>query len=263
MNTVFGPPTFYIGLLHHPKLKEYDLSSLSFTCAGAAKVPESLMNLWKDKMGIDLAVGWGGTETNCCGTWSILKNKKNPLSVGVPYIGEVKVISSEGSTLPRGQVGEILFRGLQVSKGYFNNPEETSVSFQKDGWFRTGDAGYIDSEGFLHYVDRIKDLIIASGYNIAPIEVENIIEQHTPVRDVAVIGIPHEYRGETVKAYVVLSDEYKGKISEKDIIGFCREKMAPYKLPTSVEFIAELPKNLMGKTLRRVLKDKDRTMNKN
>lgn len=168
------------------------------------------------------------------------------------------MISQEGTTLPRGQVGEILFRGLQVSKGYFNNPEETSVFFQNDGWFRTGDAGYIDSEGFLHYVDRIKDLIIASGYNIAPIEVENIIQQHSSVTEVAVIGIPHEYRGETVKAYVVLSDEYKDQISEEDIIQFCREKIAPYKVPTSVEFISELPKNMMGKTLRRVLKDKDR-----
>ncbi|WP_312470233.1 class I adenylate-forming enzyme family protein [Neobacillus sp.] len=258
VNTVFGPPTFFIGLLQHPKLKEYDLSSLSFTTAGAAEVPESLMKLWKDRIGIDLAVGWGGTETNCMGTWSILKNKKNPLSVGLPYIGEVKVISQQGSTLPRGQVGEILFRGLQVSKGYFNNPVETSVSFQNDGWFRTGDAGYIDREGFLHYVDRIKDLIIASGYNIAPIEVENIIKQHSSVREVAVIGVPHEYRGETVKAYVVISDEFKGQIIEQDIIDFCREKMAPYKIPTSVELIPELPKNMMGKTLRRVLRDKAR-----
>lgn len=256
VNTVFGPPTFYKALLDHPKFSQYDLSSLTLSCAGAAPVTETLMAAWQEKIGQKLSSGWGGTETNSMGTWSMLKNKQKPLSDGVPFIGEMKIVNEKGEVVPRGEVGEIQFRGLQVAKGYFNKPEETQLSFQQDGWFRTGDAGFIDEEDFLHYVDRIKDLIIASGYNIAPVEVEATILQHPSVREVAVIGVPDEYRGETVKAYVVIKDEHKDKVSEQEIIDFCKTKIASFKVPTIVEFINELPRNMMGKILRRVLRDR-------
>ncbi|MGE7694011.1 class I adenylate-forming enzyme family protein [Lysinibacillus sp. NPDC094177] len=256
VNAIFGPPTFYIGVLQYLKSNKFDLSSLTLVTAGAASVSKSLMESWKTLIGSDLTVGWGGTETNTMGTWSQLKNKNNKFSVGVPFIGEIKIIDEDGHTLPRGKVGELLYRGLQVSKGYLNNSKETMATFQDDGWFRTGDAGYIDSEGFLHYVDRLKDLIIVSGYNVAPIEIENAILQHNGVREVAVVGVPHEYRVETVKAFVVLSEESKGKVTEQDIMDFCRKEIASYKVPTIVEFLSELPKNTMGKTLRRILKDR-------
>ncbi|MGE7920051.1 class I adenylate-forming enzyme family protein [Viridibacillus sp. NPDC093762] len=256
VNAIFGPPTFYIGLLQYLKFKKFDLSSLTLVTAGAAKVSETLMQSWKESIGSELTVGWGGTETNTMGTWSRLKNKNNEFSVGVPFIGEMKIIDEDGLILPRGKVGELLYRGLQVSKGYLNNPKETNASFQYDGWFRTGDAAYIDNEDFLHYVDRLKDLIIVSGYNVAPIEIENAILQHDGVREVAVVGVPHKYRVETVKAFVVLWEEYQGEVTEQDIMDFCRKEIATYKVPTIVEFIPELPKNAMGKTLRRILKDR-------
>jgi long-chain acyl-CoA synthetase len=138
------------------------------------------------------------------------------------------------NVVPRGQEGERYYRGLQVSKGYFNKPEETKEAFQSDGWLRTGDAGYIDEDGFLHFTDRKKDLIIASGYNIAPVEIEYTIIRHPAVLEVAVVGVP-----------------------DKDIINFCKENIATHKVPRMVEFINELPKNLLGKTLRRVLRDRE------
>lgn len=254
VTSLFGPPTLYQALLMHPGFDKFDLSSLKMCAAGAAPVPMKLVEAWEAKSGTPLKVGWGGTETNTMGTFNTLKNKKNPSCVGVPYIGELKIVDEEGNIKPRGEVGEMLFRGLQVSKGYLNKPEQTASSFLADGWFRTGDAGYLDEEKFLHYVDRIKDLIIASGYNIAPVEVESAIVGHPAVVEAGVIGVPDEYRGETVKAFVVLSDESRGKVSEEDIQSYCREKIAAFKVPAIVEFIDALPKNVLGKTLRKDLK---------
>lgn len=254
VNFVFGPPTFYQALMMHPKMVQYDLSSLALCAAGAAPVSKQVREAWEAKTGSRLLVGWGGTEMNTMGTLSVLKNKANADSVGLPFIGEVKV-EKEFRVAPRGEVGEVLFRGLQVSKGYLNKPKETAECFLPDGWFRTGDAGYIDADGFLHYVDRIKDLIIASGYNIAPAEVEATIITHPAVAEVGVIGVPDEYRGETVKAYIALKPEAKGNVSEQDIIKFCKERMAAFKIPTQIQFVEALPKNVLGKTLRRLLKD--------
>lgn len=254
INYVFGPPTFYQALMMHPKLSEYDLGSLKLCAAGAAPVSPKLLEAWTGKVSAPLAVGWGGTEMNTMGTFSVLKNKGNPLTVGLPFIGEV-MIEKDGGPAPKGEVGEILFRGLQVSKGYLNKPIQTAESFQSNGWFRSGDAGFIDDQDFLNYVDRIKDLIIASGYNIAPAEVEAVINSHPDVLEAGVIGIPDEYRGETVKAFVALKPDSRGKVAEDDIKMYCKEKMAAFKVPTLIQFVDELPKNVLGKTLRRLLKD--------
>ena len=253
---LFGPPTFYQALMMHPKIKEFDLSSLTMCAAGAAPVSPAVMQAWKEITGLTMTVGWGGTEMNTMGTISVLKKKDKPESVGVPFVGEVK-IEKDGAVAPRGEVGEMLFRGLQVSKGYLNKPKETQKAFQEDGWFRSGDAGYMDDEGFVHYVDRIKDLIIASGYNISPAEVEATIVTHPAVTEVGVIGIPDEYRGETVKAFVALHPDSRGKVTEQDIIDYAKEKMAAFKVPKVIEFIDALPKNAMGKTLRRLLRDQE------
>jgi long-chain acyl-CoA synthetase len=178
-------------------------------------------------------------------------------TIGV-ITGEVKIVDESGDVVPRGTVGEILLRGEGVAKGYWKKPEETSKQFLPDGWFATGDAGYMDEGGFLFFVERIKDLIIASGYNIAPAEVEGYLYHHPAVQEVAVIGVPDAYRGETVKAFVVLRQEVLGKVREVDIIAFGREKMAAYKAPKIVEFIDEIPKNLSGKALRRVLREREK-----
>jgi long-chain acyl-CoA synthetase len=257
VNVLFGSPTLYVALLQQPGLKDFDLSSLQTTAAGAAPVPEELTAAWQAQAGRTLDVGWGMTELNTAGSYNMLKNRKKPSTIGSPLVGEIKIVDAEGKTAPRGQIGEILYRGLQVSKGYFNKPEETKACFLPDGWFRTGDAGSMDEEGFVHFSDRIKDLVIASGYNIAPVEVEYAILKHPGVLDVAVVGIPHEYRGETVKAFIVLRNEFKGKVSEQEITKFCQERLATFKVPKKVEFVDELPKNALGKTLRRVLREQE------
>lgn len=252
---IVAPPTLYVGLLNHPDLPKYDLSHLKATIAGAAPVPPALQESWHKATGLELNQGWGMTETNG-GAILSLPHKKNVNSIGVPRSGEVKIIDKEGKILPRGEVGEIMFRGPQVAKGYWNKPEETAKAFEPDGWLHTGDAGYIGTDGFVYFVERIKDLIVASGYNIAPFEVESVILTYPAVREVAVIGIPDQYRGETVKACVVLKDEFRGKTTEEDIIEFCKDKLAAYKRPRLVEFMADLPKNTIGKVLRRELRVK-------
>jgi long-chain acyl-CoA synthetase len=147
-----------------------------------------------------------------------------------------------------------MFRGPQVAKGYWKNPEETAKTFESDGWLHTGDAGYIGEDGFVYFVERIKDLIVASGYNIAPFEVESILVTHPAVLEAAVIGVPDEYRGEQVKAFVILREADKGKITAEEILEYCKERMATYKRPRIIEFLDALPKNNVGKVLRRELR---------
>jgi len=252
---IVAPPTLYVGLLNHPDLPKYNLRNMKATIAGAAPVPAALQQSWQKTTGLELNQGWGMTETNG-GAILSLPNKKNTDSIGVPRNGEVKIIDKDGKTLPRGEVGEIMFRGPQVAKGYWNKLEETAKTFEPDGWLHTGDAGYIGEDDFVYFVERIKDLIVASGYNIAPFEVESVILTNPAVREVSVIGVPDEYRGETVKAFIVLKDEYRGKTTESEIIEFCKDRLAAYKRPHLVEFIPELPKNTVGKVLRRELRVK-------
>lgn len=257
VNTMFGPPTLFVALVNHLDLPRYDLTHFKLATGCGAPVPPALQARWKELTGIDLTNGWGMTETNCGGIMS-LPNKKNLDSIGVPVAGEVKITGPGGETLPRGQVGEICFRGPQVARGYWNKPEETAAAFDGEGWLHTGDAGHMDPEGFIYFVDRIKDLIIASGYNVAPFEVESVIMKHPAVLEVAVIGVPDQYRGETVKAFIALKEEYRGKIGAEEILIFCKENMATYKRPRIIEFMDELPKSAVGKVLRRKLKDMER-----
>lgn len=255
VNVLFGPPTLFIALMSHPELSKDKISSLEYTIACGAPVPPAIQEQWEQTVGLTLCNGWGMTETNCGGSISIPGIKWRLDALGVPVVGEIKITDDEGKVLPRGEVGEINFRGLQVARGYLNKPEETSRTFLPDGWLRTGDLGYIDEEDFLHFVDRKKDLIIASGYNLAPVEVENVIYRHPAVAEVIVVGIPHEYRGETVMAVIVLKEEYKGKVTEEEIKDFCKQHLATFKVPEVVEFRESLPKSAVGKLLRRVIRD--------
>lgn len=257
VNTLFAPPTLFVAMVNHPDLPGHDLKHFKLATGCGAPVPTALQKSWKELTGVDLTNGWGMTETNCGGIMS-LPHKKNLDSIGVPVAGEVKIVDHYGKMAPRGQVGEICFRGPQVARGYWNKPAETAAAFDGEGWLHTGDAGYMDGEGFIYFVDRIKDLIIASGYNIAPFEVESVIMKHPAVLEVAVIGVPDQYRGETVKAFITLKEEYRGRVGEEDIEGFCRENMATYKRPRIIEFVDELPKSAVGKVLRRKLRDMER-----
>jgi len=258
VSVVFAPPTFFIGLMNYPEFKKYDLSSLRIPLSCGAPLPSAVKEQWDKLTGKYLYDGYGLTETNCGGTACLsYPKKRKPGCVGAVTLGEMKIVNDKGEVVPRGVVGEIMFRGFGVAKGYWNMPEETKKTFREDGWLHTGDAGYLDEEDFLHFVDRYKDLIIASGYNVAPYEVESVIMQHPAVKEAAVIGVPDPYRGETVKAFVSLKDEYKGKVSESDIVEFCRQQLAKFKVPKEIEFLDELPKNPVGKILRRVLKERE------
>lgn len=252
----FAPPTAYIGLLNHPKFADFDLSSLRVTMASGAPVPPALQKEWLEKTGRYLYAGYGCTETTACGPGAVeLVHKSKPGSGTLGVItGELKIVDQNGEIVPRNTQGEFMLRGEGLVKGYWKNQEDTDRQFTTDGWWHSGDAGYMDEDGFLFFVERIKDLIVASGYNIAPAEVENYLYQHPAVKEAAVIGVPDAYRGETVKAYVVLKPDQK--VTEHDILAFCKEKMAAYKAPKLVEFIDELPKNLTGKVLRRVLRQR-------
>jgi long-chain acyl-CoA synthetase len=254
----FAPPTAYIGLLNHPDFAKFNLSSLRMTAASGAPVPPALQQEWQEKVGTYLFAGYGCTESTAAGPGVMeLANKKKPGTgtLGVTT-GEIKVVDPDGNIVPRGTVGEFVLRGEGIVQGYWKKPDETKACFLEDGWWATGDAGYMDEDGFLFFVERIKDLIVASGYNIAPAEVENYLYQHPAVQEVSVVGVVDQYRGETVKAFVVLRQEAKGTVTEADIIAFGKEKMAAYKAPKQVEFIDELPKNITGKVLRRVLRER-------
>jgi long-chain acyl-CoA synthetase len=249
----FAPPTVYIAFLALPDLNRYDLSHLRLSGASGAPVPRAIQARWRDRTGLDLLNGYGLTETTA-GAIVSLPNKYNLDALGVPLGGDVKIADPQGHPVPIGEHGEIWFQGPQVAKGYWNKPEETARIFV-DGWLRTGDIGTMDEEGFLYFVDREKDLIIASAYNIAPADVEAVLLRHPAVQEVAVIGVPDEYRGETVKAFVVLAEAHRGKVTEADIIAFGKANMAAYKYPRQVEFIDQLPKSPIQKVLRKQLRD--------
>ncbi len=166
------------------------------------------------------------------------------------------VVDDEGVILPVGEVGELAIKGPQVMKGYYKMEDETKKVLI-NGWVLTGDVARFDEDGYFYIVDRKKDVIISSGYNVYPREIEEVLYEHEAVVEAAVIGVPDEYRGETVKAFIVLKDEFKEKISEEDITEFCRQRLAAYKVPRIIEFRDELPKSAVGKVLRRVLKEEE------
>ena len=178
-------------------------------------------------------------------------------SIGIPFPDTLAVIvNDEGKILPIGEVGELAIKGPQVMKGYWKMEEETKKVLV-NGWLLTGDIAKMDEDGYFYLVDRKKDMIIAGGYNIYPREVEEVLYEHPAILEAAVVGVPDPYRGETVKAFIVIKEEYKGKLTEEEIINFCRERLAPYKVPRIIEFREELPKSAVGKILRRVLREEE------
>ena len=256
VNVIFAPPTFFIALMSRPDMIDlYDLSSIKASIGCAAPVPIDVQKKWKELTGIPLINGWGMTETNSGGIISVPGIKEKNDSIGIPVYSEVKITDTLGNIVPRNVEGEICYRGLQVAAGYLNKAKEAEAAFLPDGWLRTGDRGYIDEQDFVHFVDRIKDLIVASGYNIAPREIENVLYLHPAVEEVAVVSHPDLYRGETVKAVISLKIDYMGKVSEQDIIDFCKQHLASYKVPRIIDFRDILPKSPVGKMMRHELKD--------
>ena len=258
-----GSITVFIALMHHPDIKKRNLSSMKKAYSGGAPVSEAIVNQFEELTGQYIHNVYGMTETNSpshivpLGKRAPVDADSGALAVGVPVPNcTMKIMDLEdGSTaLPPGEIGEIVDSGPIVVPGYWQKPDETRHAI-RDGWLYTGDVGKMDENGWFYVVDRKKDLIVASGYKVWPRDVEDVIYQHPAVKETAVIGVPDDYRGETVKAFIALKDDMQGSVSEEEIISFCKQRMAAYKYPRQVEFVAEIPKTLTGKFLRRSLRE--------
>jgi long-chain acyl-CoA synthetase len=254
-----GVPTMFIGLLNYPERDQYDLTSLRFAVSAAAPLPPEVQQQFRDITGGVLMEAYGLTETSPCATLDPIDSPKHN-SLGLPLPDtDVKIVDVERGEqeLPPGEIGEIIIKGPQVMRGYWNLPTETDNALRvgpdgQPGWLYSGDIGFMDEDGYFHMADRKKDMIIAGGYNIYPADVEAVLFEHPKVQEAAVIGVPDQYRGETVKAFIVLREGESA--TEEEIIEFCRERMAAYRLPRIVEFRDDLPKSMIGKVLRRELR---------
>lgn len=254
-----GVPAMYIGIINHPMAKQFDLHSIKACLSGGSALPREVALKFEELTGGKLVEGFGMTECAPVALANPMYGEVRYGSIGLPISSTLAAIcalepdaSGQYARLAQGEEGELIVKGPQVMKGYWNMPEETAVAIDHDGWLHTGDIAKMDSDGYFYIVDRKKDLIIASGFNIVPREVEEVLFQHPKVLEVAVAGVPDAKRGETVKAYVVLKDP-NAVCTDIELRAFCKERLAPYKVPTSVEFRKELPKSQVGKVLRRQL----------
>ena len=249
-------PTMITAIANHPKTEELKIGErIRLINSGGAPMPTELIQKIKD-MGVYFGEGWGMSETCSMGIANpILANKIG--SIGVPLMdNDVRLVDVENGVedVKPGEPGEILLKGPSVMKEYWNNPEETANQLS-DGWLHTGDVGQMDEDGYIYIVDRKKDMIIAGGFNIYPREVDEVLYQHPKVAEGVTVGVPDAYRGETVKVFVVLKPGETA--TDKEIIDFCKAKLAPYKVPKLVEFRESIPKSAVGKILRKILRDEE------
>lgn len=250
---ITGVNTLFNGLLNHPDFKSLDFSMLRGGVAGAMAVQDVVARKWKEVTGTPLVEGYGLSETSpvlCCNP---LDGTHRQGTIGIPMPGtEIAIFDEQGNELPQGEVGEICARGPQVMRGYWNS-DNVNVFFD-GGWFRTGDIGVMDKDGFFKIVDRKKDMIKVSGFNVFPNEVENVVAGHPKVLEVAAIGIPDSKSGEVIKIFVVKRDQ---SLTVDELLKFCHANLTNYKVPRKIEFRTELPKTNVGKILRRALKEQE------
>ena len=247
-----GVPAMYRMLLNHPDFNHYDLSSLESCSIASAPVTEELYKAFTTKFNCTMSEVYGLTEAVAVVTISRADMPRKQGSSGVPLPGvELRIVDAEDKELPPYEQGEITVKGPNVMKGYYKNPEETKEAL-RGGWLHTGDIGYVDEEGSLYVTDRKKDMIIKGGYNIYPSEIEKYILEHPVVREVGVVGVPHEKYGEDVFAFAVLKDGKK--ISERELIDYIQSRISKFKAPSRIEFVDDLPKNLVGKIQKQELK---------
>lgn len=255
ISVVTGVNTLFNALNHNDEFKECDFSSLKVCVGGGMAVQRPVADKWKEITGCYLSEGYGLTETSPLISVNPLDGSGKPGSIGLPVAStEIRIMKEDGTLGEIGDQGEIQCRGPQVMKGYYNHPEETAKTLSADGWLGTGDIGYVDEDGYLYIVDRKKDMILVSGFNVFPNEVEEVVAGHPKVLEVAAIGVPNEKSTEVVKIFVVKKDK---SLKEDELIAYCRENLSGYKVPKFVEFRDELPKSNVGKILRRVLRDED------
>jgi long-chain acyl-CoA synthetase len=246
----YAVPTIFIRFLNSPETRK-QLKSLRYVFSGGTSMPAEIVRQWAEAYGTRIHEAYGMTEAASLVTFNHLFRHKIG-SIGMPGgIVEVKVVDENDNELKQGEQGEIIIRGPNIMKGYFEQPEETATAL-RNGWFHSGDVGVFDEEGYLFIVDRIKDIIITGGENVYPKEVEDTLHQHRAVNECGVVGLPDREYGEAVTAFVTLKPG--AAADERDLIAFCKEKMAGYKAPKTIRFVADLPKTPQGKILRRELR---------
>jgi len=250
-----GVPTMYVAFNNAPNVERYGFKSLRVCMSGGAALPVEVMQKFEKLTGGRLVEGYGLTEASPVTHVNPPDGLPKAGSIGLPIPDtEVRIVDLKTGTreLPVGEAGEIIIRGPQVMKGYWNKPVETAQVL-RNGWLHTGDIARRDETGYYYIVDRKKDMIIAGGFNVYPREVEEVLFEHPQVKEAAVVGVPDEYRGETVKAFIVLQDG--ATVSAEEIISFCRGRLAAYKVPRQIVFRDSLPKSAVGKYLRRELRN--------
>lgn len=257
-----GAITVFIALMNDPEIGKYNLSTFRKVYSGGAPVIPAVVERFEKLTGTYIHNVYGLTESTSPATLVPLGSRApvdpstGAIAIGVPIPGhdaKIMDLSDLEKELPPGEVGELAIKGPGIVPGYWNKPEETAHAIRQ-GWLFTGDVGTMDHKGCFYLLDRKKDMITASGFKVWPREVEDVIYLHPSVHEVAVVGIPDPYRGETVKAFVALKEEFEGKITAEEIINLCKEKLAAYKYPRQVEFVKEVPKTATGKFLRRALR---------
>jgi len=248
-----GVNTLFNALLHNKDFCAMDFRDFKFTLGGGMAVQAVVAKRWQEVTGVPLLQAYGLTETSPAVTINPLNLKQFNGSIGLPISStEIKICDDQGSELPLGEKGELCVKGPQVMKGYWQQAEQTQEVLSKDGWLKTGDIAYVDEQGFVYLVDRKKDIIIVSGFNVYPNEVEEVIATMKGVLEVAVIGVKSEEHGEVVKAFIVRSDP---TLTTDEVVQYCREQLTNYKIPKEIEFKDELPKTNVGKVLRRALRE--------
>ncbi len=253
---ITGVNTLFNALLNNPEFAKLDFSSLKLVLGGGMAVQKVVAERWKDITGVPLIEAYGLTETSPAATINPLNLAAYNGTIGLPIPStEVILRDDSGQAVPIGERGEICIRGPQVMAGYWQRPEETAQVIDKEGWFATGDIGVMDSAGFITIVDRKKDMILVSGFNVYPNEIEGVVVMHPGVLECAAVGVPDPKSGEAVKLYVVLREVH---VTAEDIVSHCRRHLTGYKVPREVEFRTELPKSNVGKILRRELRDEAR-----
>ncbi|MGB3632491.1 MAG: long-chain fatty acid--CoA ligase [Rubrobacteraceae bacterium] len=253
-----GVPTMYMALNAVPDLADYGFGDIQYYTSGGAAMPVNLLHAIEEKTGVQIQEGFGLSEASPVTHFNPVFADRVPGSVGIPIPStDSKIVDVENGEeeVPQGESGELIASGPQVMKGYWNMPDETENTL-RNGWLYTGDIATMDENGYFYIVDRKKDMILAGGYNVYPREIEEVLFEHPDVSEAVAIGVPDEYRGETVKAFVVKTQD--SDATEEEVIAFCKERLAPYKSPKSIEFREELPKSTVGKLLRRVLVDEEK-----
>lgn len=254
-----GVPTMYVAINNHPEVKKYNLSSIKICLSGAAALPLEVAKAFTALSGGQLLEGYGLTECSPCATNNPILGERREGSIGMPIPGvELAILSPELEPLPVGEIGEIAIAGHHIMQGYWQREAATAEAIREIGgkrWLLTGDMARMDEAGYFYIVDRKKDMIAASGYNVYPREVEEVIYQHNAVQECVVVGVPDAYRGETVKAFLVLRQG--SSLTPEELTEFCKTQLAAYKVPKQIEFRLELPKSAIGKILRRVLRDEE------